>query len=64
MDFSKIGFCHQTVSRLTKKTGTSIKINLESNVANFKFFALVINECTDATDTAQFAMFIGGIDNK
>ena len=34
---------------------------MESKAANFKFYALVIDDSTDATDTA---IFIGGIDDE
>lgn len=55
---------HQTVSRWTGEIGKSIKKNLESEAANFKFYALVIDENTDATNKVHFAIFIRGIDSE
>ena len=37
---------------------------LESKAANFKFYALVMDDSTDATDMAQLAIFIRDIDDK
>lgn len=42
----------------------SIKRTLEIKSANFKCYALAIDKDTDATDTAQLAIFIRGIDNE
>ena len=38
--------------------------SLESKAANFKFYALATDDSTDATDTAQPAIFISGIDDE
>jgi len=64
MDFSKISLSHWSVARRTEEAGKSIERNLESKAANFNFFALAIDESTDATDTAQLAVFITGTDNE
>ena len=37
---------------------------MESKATNFKFYALVIDDSTDATDTAELAIFIQGIDDE
>lgn len=55
---------HQTVDRRTAETGKSIERNLESKSANLKPFALAIDKSTDATDMAQLAVFIIGIDGE
>lgn len=55
---------HQTVFRWTGEIGKSIKKNFESEAANFKFYASVIDEYTDATDTNQLAIFVRDIDNE
>lgn len=47
-----------------EETGKSIERNLESKAANFKFYALEIDESTDATDMAHLAIFTRGTDNK
>lgn len=64
MGFSTIGLSLQTVARWIDEGGISIERHLESEAANFTFFALVIDEGTDATDTAQLDISIRGIDNE
>jgi len=61
--------CHQIIARQIKnkqrkKPGKSIKGNFESKAANFKFYACVTHESTDATDMAQLAISIRDTDNK
>ena len=63
-DISEISLPHQTIARWTEEIWKSIKRILESKAANFKFYALVTDDSTDATDTAQPAIFIKGIDDK
>ena len=41
-----------------------MKKGLESKAANLKFYASVIDENINATDTALLAIFARGIDNK
>lgn len=41
-----------------------MKKGLESKAANLKFYASVIDENINATDTALLAIFTRGIDNK
>ena len=47
---------------LIDEIGKPIEEELKTRAANFKFYALVINECTDSTDTAQLVIFIIFID--
>ena len=47
-----------------KKTGKSIERSLESKAANFKFYALAMDDSSDATDTAQFAIFLRRTDDE
>ena len=54
----------QTIARWTEETGKYIERTLESKAANFKFYALAIDESTDATDMAQLALFTRATDNK
>ena len=42
----------------------SVKRSLESKAANFNSFAVTMNDSTDATDMAQLATFIRGIDDE
>ena len=55
---------HQTIARQNEEIGKSIKRCLESKAANFKFYALAMGDGTDATDAAQLAIFIRGIDDE
>ena len=55
---------HQTADRWSEEIGKSIKKDLESKAANFKFCSLVIDETTDAADMALLAIFVRDIDNK
>ncbi|XP_063814316.1 general transcription factor II-I repeat domain-containing protein 2-like [Pseudophryne corroboree] len=63
-DFSKISLSHQTVARRIEDIRKSIEKVVKSRAAHFKFYAMAIDESTDATDTAQLAIFIRGIDDK
>ena len=62
-DSSKISLSHQTIARI-EESGKSIERSLESKAANFKFYALVMGNSSDATDTAQLAIFIRGVDDE
>ena len=53
----------QTVARWIEER-ISIERHLESEAANFTFFTLVTDESRDATDMAQLAISIRGIDNE
>ena len=63
-DISKISLSHQTIATRTEETGKSIQRTLESKAANFKLHASGMGDSTDATDMAQLAIFIRGIDDK
>ena len=54
----------QTIARWTEETGKYIERTLESKAANLKFYALAIDESTDATDMARLALFTRATDNK
>ncbi|KOC58986.1 General transcription factor II-I repeat domain-containing protein 2, partial [Habropoda laboriosa] len=45
-------------------SSTCIKILTKSKACSFKFYSLIMNESTEATDTAQFAIFIRGINDE
>lgn len=55
---------HQAVARQTEEMGKCNERNLEGKAADFTVRALVLDESTDATDTAQLAVFITGTDNE
>jgi len=47
-----------------EERGKSIERNFESKAANFKCYALVIYDSTDAIDMVQLVIFISNIDNE
>ena len=55
---------HQLIARGTEENGKSIKRSLEGKAANFKFYALAMDDSIDARDMAQLAIFIRGIDDE
>ena len=63
-DISKISLSHQIISRWNEEIGKSIEKSLESKAANLKFYALVVDDNTDATDLAQIAISVRGVDDK
>ena len=63
-DISKISVYYQTISRQIEGIVKSIKRSLESKAANFKFYALAMDDSTDAIDTAQLSIFIRGVDDE
>lgn len=63
-EFLKISLSHQTIARRIEEIGKSLEDSLLKKAAKFKFFALAIDESTDATDTAQLAIFIRGVDEE
>ena len=60
---SKISLSHQTIARRIVELSSSIENKLILQASNFKFYSLALDESTDATDTAQVAIFVRGIDN-
>ena len=63
-DISESKLSRQTIARQIEETGESVGRSLESKAANFKFYALVMGDNTDATDMAQLAIFIRGIEDE
>ena len=55
---------HQTITQRIYEIWKSIEKELESRAANFKFYALEIDENTNFIDNAQLTIFIRGIDDK
>ncbi|XP_067123968.1 general transcription factor II-I repeat domain-containing protein 2-like [Centruroides vittatus] len=63
-DISKISLSHQTIARRIDDLGKYIESDLKSKACGFTFYFLAMDESTDATDTAQFAIFIRGINDE
>jgi len=55
---------YPNIARRIDGIGKSIDKESESRVANFKFYAVSIDESTDYTDRAQLGVFIRGINGK
>ncbi|KAG8239704.1 hypothetical protein J437_LFUL019045, partial [Ladona fulva] len=63
-DFCKISLSHQTIARRIEEIAKSIEKSLESQCATFNFYSIALDESTDATDTAQLAIFIRAMVGK
>lgn len=63
-EFSKISLSRQTVTRRVEDIGKQIEGNLRNRASEFVFYSLALDESTDATDTAQVALFVRGVDMK
>ena len=62
-DISKIILSHQTIARQIEEIGKPQDI-WKVKPLNFIFYALAMDDGTDATDAAQLAIFIRGIDGE
>ena len=63
-DISKISLSNHTTARRIEEIRKSIERSLESKAAHFKFHAFVMDDSTDAMDTAQLAIFIRCINDE
>ncbi|KAI6657768.1 General transcription factor II-I repeat domain-containing protein 2-like [Oopsacas minuta] len=53
-----------TISRRIENLSTDLKLTLEKRASEFQYYSLALDESTDATDTAQLAVFVRRIDSK
>jgi len=63
-EFSKISLSHQTIATRIQDLATSIEETLKRKCFDCKFYSLALDDSTDASDTAQLAIFIRGIDKQ
>jgi hypothetical protein len=62
--FASISLSRRTVVRRIHEMSENVSSSLRSRIASFQFFSLALDESTDASDTAQLAVFIRGIDSE
>ena len=61
---ANISLSRRTVVRHIQEMSENISNSLRSRIASFKVFSHPLNENTDASDTAQLAVLIRGIDSE
>ena len=62
--FENISLSRMTISRRIEYLATDIKLSLVKRASEFEYYSLALDESTDATDTAQLAVFVRGIDSE
>jgi len=62
--FGKISLSPQTMARRIHEIALNIEETLKSRCQHFRFYSIALDESTDATDTAQVAHFIRGVDEN
>ena len=62
--FDQISLSRWTVSRRIDDLADDIKVTMNKRIAEFESFSIALDESTDATDTAQLAIFVRGVDAK
>ena len=61
-DFEQISLSRRAVVRRIQMMADDIKTSLNERITRFKAFSIALDESTDASDTAQLAVFIRGVD--
>ena len=59
--FGKISLSARTVTRRIEDLSSNIKTTLQERAQKFELYAITLDESTDATDIAQVAIFVRGI---
>ena len=59
--FGKISLFARTVTRRIEDLSSDIRTTLQERAQKFEFYAIALDESTDATDIAQVAIFVRGI---
>ena len=62
--FENISLSRMTISRRIENLSTDLKLTLEKLASEFEYYSLALDESTDATDTAEIAVFVRGIDSN
>ena len=55
---------HQTVARRVKGLSDNVKLQLQTNVKNCKYFSLALDESTDVNDISQLLVCIRTVDEN
>ncbi|KAI6651125.1 General transcription factor II-I repeat domain-containing protein 2-like [Oopsacas minuta] len=59
--FGKISLSARTVTRRIEDLSSDIRTTLQEHAQQFELYAIALDENTDATDIAQVAIFVSGI---
>jgi hypothetical protein len=62
--FENISLSARTCTRRTEDLGANLCEQLKDKAQSFTYFSLAMDESTDVSDTAQFLIFVRGIDEK
>ena len=62
--FENISLSRMTISRRKENLSTDLKLTLEKRGTEFEYYSLAFDDSTYATDRAQLAVFVRGIDSK
>ena len=60
----KVSISHQTVARSVEDLSDNVKLQLQTNVKNFKYFSLALDESTDVGDISQLLVCIRTVDEN
>ena len=62
--FQKVSLSHQTVARRVEDLSDNVKLQLQTNVKNCKYFSLALDESTDISDIRQLLICIRTVDEN
>ncbi|XP_065444398.1 general transcription factor II-I repeat domain-containing protein 2A-like [Chrysemys picta bellii] len=62
--FANVSLSRNTVANRVCEMATDLKTQLTERAKDFVAYSLAVDETTDATDTAQLAIFIRGVDSN
>jgi hypothetical protein len=62
VQFAKVSLSRQTVARRIDELATSVEKTLKCRATNFEFYSLALDDSCDASNTAQLAIFLRGVD--
>ena len=62
--FQKVSLSHQTVARRVEDLSDNVKLPLQTNVKNCKYFSLALDESTDVSDISQLLVCIRTVDEN
>ena len=60
--FQKVSLSHQTVARRVEDLSDNVKLQLQTNVKNYKYFSLALDESTDVSDISQLLVCFRTVD--
>ena len=62
--FQKVSLSHQTVARRVEDLSDNVKLQLQTNVKNCKYFSLALDESTDVSDISHLLVCILTVDEN